>query len=309
MTLERSIPVLNDGDVEALADMVEIIRICDDAVVAAALDNLTAPARQTVDFGAGRLVFTAGGNNRAVGFRAYETFPGSRQEQVVAVWHPGSGRLAGVVVGELLGALRTGALGGVAVDRLTAPDAHVCAVIGTGLQARTQLLACAAVRSLSEVRVFSRNEAGRRAFAHEMAVRTGVDVVATKSAARAVAGAQVVLLATSSGVPVVALEDLDPDAHVSTVGPKLAEFCELHPDVVESASIIATDSPRQIRSQGASHFLHGSDAWDRIEHLGAIEVSPSRTGRSVYLSAGLAGTEVLIADARLQIPGQAAEGS
>ena len=299
MAAERSIPVLSDREVDTLADMAELVGICDDAVAAAFVEDMTAPARHAVDFGTGRLVFTAGGTGRVVGFRAYETFPGSQQDQVVAVWHPESGRLAGVVVGELLGALRTGALGGVGINRMAAPDASVCAVIGTGLQARTQLLACAAVRSLSLVRVFSRDAANRRAFAEEMSGRIGVSVETAPSAAEAVCGAEIVLLATSSGSPVIALEDLPPAAHVSTVGPKRAGFCELGADVVESAHIVATDSPQQIRSQGAGHFLHDSEARNRIAHLGSIRGRPAGTVRTVFLSAGLAGTEVLIADALL----------
>lgn len=300
MAAERLIPVLNDGDVDALADMAELVRICDAAVVSASLNEMSAPARHAVEIGPGRLVFTIGGNDSAVGFRAYETFPNSRQDQVVAVWHPTSGGLAGVVIGELLGALRTGALGAVGVDRLAAPEAGVCAVIGTGLQARTQLMACAAVRSLSCVRVFSRDDGRRREFAREMTARIGVEVDAASSASEAVTGADIVLLATSSGVPVVALEDLGPDVHLSTLGPKYLGYSELGAGVVESAATIATDSPQQIRSQGAEHFLHRSESWSRISHLGTIESRPAGTGRTVFLSAGLAGTEVLIADALLR---------
>lgn len=299
MASDRSIPVLNDLDIETATNMASLINICDAAVVAAANREMTAPARHAVDFGAGQLVFTAGGNEQAVGFRAYDTFPNSKQEQVVAVWHPNSGLLAGVVVGELLGAMRTGALGGVGINRLAAPDATTCAVIGTGLQARTQLMACAAVRNLSHVRVFSRDERNRQVFADEMSIRIGLEVEPVASAAQAVAGAEIVLLATSAGTPVVSLNDLAADVHVSTVGPKFKGYCELGEDVVVSAHLVATDSPQQIESQGERHFLYGSDVRERVAHLGTIDARPDGVRRTVFLSAGLAGTEVLIADALL----------
>ncbi len=299
MASDRTIPVLNDSDIETAADMASLINICDAAVVAAASDELTAPARHAVSFGPGQLVFTTGGNEQAVGFRAYDTFPNSEQDQVVAVWHPDSGHLAGVIVGELLGAIRTGALGGVGVNRLAAPDATTCAVIGTGVQARTQLLACAAVRSLSQIRVFSRNEHNRQAFAEEMSARVGLEIQPVASARDAAADAEIVLLATSSGAPVVSLNDLAANVHVSTVGPKFKGYCELDADVVDAAQLVATDSPQQIESHGEHHFLHKSQAWDRIAHLGTIEARPDCVRRTVFLSAGLAGTEVLIADALL----------
>jgi len=300
MASDRSIPVLNDSDIETAADMASLINICDAAIVAAANDEMTAPARHAVDFGAGQLVFTTGGNKQAVGFRAYDTFPNSKQDQVVAVWHPNSGQLTGVIVGELLGAIRTGALGGVGINRMAAADATNCAVIGTGVQARTQLLACAAVRSLSRVRVFSRNEHNRQAFAQEMSTRIGLEIEPVTSAPAATADAEIVLLATSSGVPVVSFNDLAADVHVSTVGPKLKEYCELGTDVVEAAQLVATDSPQQIEAQGERHFLHDTSAWGRIAHLGTVDARPDGVRRTVFLSAGLAGTEVLIADAILR---------
>lgn len=301
MATDRSIPVLNDIDIdiETAADMSSLINICDAAVVAASNDEMTAPARHPVDFGSGQLVFTAGGNAQAIGFRAYDTFPNSTQDQVVAVWHPDSGQLAGVIVGELLGAIRTGALGGVGINRMAARNATTCAVIGAGLQARTQLMACAAVRSLSHVRVFSRHERNRQVFADEMSIRIGLEIEPVASAAQAVAGAEIVLLATSAGEPVVSLNDLAADVHVSTVGPKFKGYSELGADVVESANLVATDSPQQIEAQGERHFLHDSDAWKRIAHLGTIVARPEGVQRTVFLSAGLAGTEVLVADALL----------
>ncbi len=300
MATDRAIPVLSDNDIEAAVDIASLVAICDAAVESANTETLTAPARHAVDFGQGQLVFTVGGDDQAVGFRAYDTFPNSKQDQVVAVWHPHSGQLAGVVVGELLGALRTGALGGVGINRMAAPDANSCGVIGAGLQARTQLMACAAVRDLSSVRVFSRHEANRRAFAEEMSTRLGLDVEPVGSAAEATADAEIVLLATSSGVPVISLTDLSADVHVSTVGPKYLGYSELGHEVVESAQLIATDAPQQIQSQGERHFLWGSEAWERIVHLAEVEARPADLGRTVFLSAGLAGTEVLIADELLR---------
>lgn len=293
MTRSHPISVLRDDDVRELADMSELVEICAGAVADDAAGRMNAPPRLTAELGEGRLVFTAGGSAEAVGFRAYDTFPSSKQDQVVAVWHPASGELAGVVVGELLGALRTGALGGVAVDKLAPHDATTCAVIGSGLQARTQLMACAAVRDLARVVVYSRNVANRRAFADEMSAEIGVDVHPADSAADALAMAEIALVATDSPRPVADPAAFASVRHTNTVGPKFVGYHELPAEVAEAATVLATDSPQQILAQGQSHFLHGSAAWPRIEHLGLVnEVG----ARSVFLSAGLSGTEVLIAD-------------
>ena len=75
--------------------------------------------------------------NEPTGFRAYRAGTPAG-DQLVAVWEA-DGTLSAVVVGEQLGACRTGALGAVAADALANPDAGTVAVIGSGLQAWTQL--------------------------------------------------------------------------------------------------------------------------------------------------------------------------
>ncbi|MBT4907322.1 MAG: ornithine cyclodeaminase family protein, partial [Rhodospirillaceae bacterium] len=60
-------------------------------------------------------------------------------------------RLLALIEASTLGAIRTGAASGVATKYLARPDAATVGIIGTGRQAKTQLLAMAAVRSLQSV--------------------------------------------------------------------------------------------------------------------------------------------------------------
>src|SRR5579872_3292611 len=113
--------VLKDDDVEKYGDMHLAIGAVERALKAQADGKLVALPRHYVDFSpGGRLVFTIGGavgERGAVGFRAYDTF-GARDaehKQIVAVWDPDTAELRGIVLGERLGELRTGAIGGIAI--------------------------------------------------------------------------------------------------------------------------------------------------------------------------------------------------
>lgn len=87
--------------------------------------------------------------------------------------------------------------------------------------------------------------------------------------------------------------------HVNTVGPKFKDAHELPVEVAEEATLIATDSPQQIAAQGGGHFLAGHEAHDRVIDLAEIlwgtRPPPSEDGTTLFLSAGLAGTETLVA--------------
>lgn len=301
-------PVLTDTDVERLAHMPSLVGAMTEAFRSRKAGGLVAPPRHTVPFAGGSLVFTIGGTDAIAGFRAYQTFQpgGADDQQVVCVWETASARLKGVVLGNRLGALRTGALGGAAIDIMARRDAKVCGVVGTGRQAETQLLAAAAIRPLEEVRVFSRDSARRTQFAEAAEPRIGLKVRPVDQASKAVVDADIVICATNSATPVIDSDWVAPGTHVTTVGPKQRERHELPLDLAERAAVIATDSPVQIAAQGDDHFLADSGALRRVRDLADLVAAEpderqSPDGITLYLSAGLAGTEVVLADLLLDL--------
>lgn len=266
--------------------------------------DFVAPPRHSVPFAdKGSLVFTIGGsisNESVAGFRVYDTFHGERHEQLVAVWRTGTAELIGIVTGEKLGAVRTGAIGGVAIRHMSNPDARRVGVLGSGQQARTQLEAAAAVRKLEHVSVFSRSDESRRAFALEMSERLHVPVEPVASAQMAVEEADIVLCATSSTVPVIEAAWLKLGTHVNTVGPKTIAAHEIGLDVATRAGTIATDSLEQMNAYDKPFFLTGSPSESLVCDLAQIACGniPGRRTReeiTLFCSVGLAGTEVLVA--------------
>jgi alanine dehydrogenase len=295
--------VLNDDDVNMLIDMAGAIAAVEPAFKVRPVGGFVAPPRHYAGFpNRGELVFTVGGlKDGPVGFRVYDTLTGGgrRNPQLIAVWDAPSGCLEGIVTGNRLGRIRTGAIGGLAIRHMAPRTATIATVIGAGRQARTQIEAAAAVRDLSEIRVCSRSIESMKAFAREMA---GLDVpVSCVGDARdAVEGADIVICATTSREPVIEAAWLKNGAHVSTVGPKLTDGHELPLEVAERASVIATDSIAQVEAMGGRYFLMPTPMGRRMTDLARVvsgEVAPRRgpDELTLFCSVGLAGTEVLIA--------------
>lgn len=310
-----SLPILGDADVQRLAHMPDLIVVIERCLRAKTQGRLVAPPRHSVAFETGQLVFTIGGINAGAdedagiaGFRAYETFRGSApaRTQLVAVWDNGTGALRGLVLGEALGVLRTGAIGGVAIDRMARPDVRICGLIGSGRQAESQVMAAVAVRpGLEEIRVYSRNARKREDFAARLSARLGRTIRPVAGARDAVAGADLVLCATDSGSPVIETQWLARGTHVATLGPKQVDHHELPRDIGDLADLAATDSPAQLHAYPAPHVLEGTRAGQHMLDLADI-VAGRAAGRrhptdiTLFCSVGLAGTEVAVADALLR---------
>ena len=266
--------VLTDRDIDRVpfSIILEAVRA---HVLADFRGETISPPRHAVEFGDGGIVFTVGGTPSFAGFRAYETFhePAlEKEDQLIAVWDRATRRLAGLAIGERLGALRTGALGGVAIDLMAAPDGRRLAVIGTGLQAETQLIAAASVSSFSGIAVFSRSRENAAAFALRMSAVLGVSIAAADSAEQAVKDADIVILATNSSTPVIETAWLKPGAHINTLGPKRQSAHDLPLEIAAGAALIASDSPQQVAAMGDEHMLHGHQASARTLHLGDPKV-------------------------------------
>ena len=287
--------VLSDQDIDRVPFEV-VLNAVKNHVLADFRRETISPPRHVVEFGDGGLVFTVGGTTGIAGFRAYETFQKpalENEDQLIAVWDRATRRLSGIAIGERLGALRTGALGGAAIDRMAPAKVRKLAVVGTGLQAETQLIAAVSVRGFSEIVVFARGRENAEAFAARMSASLGAPIGLADGAEIAMKDADIVILATNSSTPVIEPGWLKPGAHVNTLGPKKKSAHELPLEIAAGAALIASDSPQQIAAMGADHVLHGHPAARRIMHLGDPKVLEEREqGLSLFLSAGLAGSEV-----------------
>ena len=116
---------------------------------------LVMSARCEVPFGLGAKFVTVYPGNPAAGRPLVHG--------AVLLFDPETGVPAALLEGTALTALRTGAASGLATELLAREDATRVAVIGSGVQARTQLEAACCVRPVESVAVYSIDQPARSA--------------------------------------------------------------------------------------------------------------------------------------------------
>lgn len=222
---------------------------------------------------------------------------------LVLLYDGESGSLLAMIEADHLGRIRTGAASGVATKYLARPDASRAGVIGTGRQARTQLEAVAAVRSIRSARVFGRDAERRETFAKGMTGELGFDVEAVESAEAAVRESDIVITATSSRDPVLHGEWLQPGTHVNAIGANMLNRRELDDESLSRAALIAVDSIEQAKEE-AGDLVHGLQStggdWNSVIELHDV-VAGARPGRksasdvTIFKSSGIALWDVISA--------------
>src|SRR5262249_38492379 len=121
----------------------------------------------------------------------------------VVLFSAETGAMLAAVRGRSITEMRTAAVSAVSANLLARDDASRLAIIGSGAQARSHLEALERVFEWSEVRVSSPTPEHQEAFLEQMRSSTSARLVGADSAEQAVQAADVVVLATSSAMPVV----------------------------------------------------------------------------------------------------------
>jgi ornithine cyclodeaminase len=150
-----------------------------------------------------------------------------------------TGEIRALLEGGSLTAIRTGAGSGAATRALAREEASTVAILGAGVQARTQLEAMCTVRAIKKGWIFDRTTGSARSLIDEMAGQGSVpaDLSVADSAEAAVANADVVCTATTSSTPVFPGIALRPGSHVNAVGSFMPEMEEVDLDVLKRARI------------------------------------------------------------------------
>jgi ornithine cyclodeaminase/alanine dehydrogenase-like protein (mu-crystallin family) len=174
--------------------------------------------------------------------------------------------------------IRTAAVSAVATELLARPDADVLAIVGTGVQGRAHALAISAARRLSGIRVCGRTAAKSAAFAASLRDELAVPVTACPSAADAVAGAGIIVTATSSAVPVLHRDWIAAGAHINAVGACLPTTRELDSETVAAAALFA-DSRESAGAEAGDYLLALAEGAIGADHVRA-ELGEILTGRA-----------------------------
>ena len=136
----------------------------------------------------------------------------------IVLLDPVTGRLMALLDGRYITEARTAAVSAVSVGLLANPAAHVLAILGSGVQARSHLEALGHVRSFDSIRVWSPTPERRDAFVADARAHPGASVIASPSARAAVRDADVIVVATSSPVAVLLDKWVADGTHICAVG-------------------------------------------------------------------------------------------
>jgi alanine dehydrogenase len=285
--------ILDEGAVRDLLRMEDLIPVMASALADLSSGKVVQPMRVMVpiaDHGGFLGLMPAYGG--ALGAKLVTFYPNNQgvptHHAVIVLFRPETGEPLVTMDGRLITEMRTAAVSAVATKCLARPEASVLGILGAGVQARSHLEALRLVRTFREIRVWSPRNA--RAFAKQFGIR------AAASAAEAVRGADVVVVATTSQTPVLLGEWLSAGTHINAVGAPRPTWRELDDAVLRAARIYVESREAATRESGDVIAAGRVDAEIGEVVTGAKRGRESAGEVTLFKSVGVAIEDVATAD-------------
>ncbi len=207
------------------------------------------------------------------------------------------------IEGRALTELRTAAVSGLATRHLARPDASRLTIFGAGAQGRSHLLAMAAVRDLTEVRIVAPRAESVDAFITFAADHLDVEV--RPGTPDDVATSDIVCTCTSSATPVFDGSQLAEGVHVNAIGAYRPDLQEIDAATVLGSRVVVELREAALTEKGDLLLAESTGGWDRNDIVADLTellrdgatVRTSPSDRTLFSSVGHAYEDLIVARA------------
>jgi ornithine cyclodeaminase/alanine dehydrogenase-like protein (mu-crystallin family) len=246
-----------------------------------------------------------GGEVQALGCRALTSHSGHHSltsSGTLLLSDPYTGEALSIMDAAFLTTMRNGATSAVATYYLARREVNEIAILGTGSQARTQLMGVCAVRNVNGALVLDPDVQARRSFANQMSKALGIPIEPVADVRAAIEMADIVITATRSREPLLRGEWLRAGAHINAVGAHLPDARELDTEAIRRAKVV-TDQASACLAGAGDLILPIQEGVISAEHIHAdlgqiiAGLKPGRENEeeiTLFKSVGLAAQDVAL---------------
>ncbi len=242
--------ILSRKDVESLLTMRDTLDIVEEGFRQLSIGNVIMPQRPVIHVEREQGIFLimpayVSGEMNIFSNKIVAVYPNNPEKYrlptilaSITLYDVKTGELLSIMDGSSITAMRTGAASGVATKYLARKDSKVVGILGTGVQARTQIEAVCEVLNIESVKAYGLDPDQTQHFCQEMGEKLSIEMKPCRNSEATVEGSDVVILATSSKTPVLDGNCLDKGTHINAIGSHTPATRELDDISVQRSKII-----------------------------------------------------------------------
>ncbi|MGG0670524.1 ornithine cyclodeaminase family protein [Lederbergia citrisecunda] len=263
--------IINEKEIQTTYGINEAIHDVEQILRAKAEDKIASPHRTVIEFPqhSASVLYMPSADlvNEMTTIKTVTIFPENpasgkpTTQGVILVTDAKDGEHLAVMNASYLTRLRTGALSGIATDRLAREDATVLTVIGTGAMAFEQVLGVLEVRPISKMLLVNPTTAKAERFKERLlafGIDENIQIEIMDNVSEAVSQADIICCSTRSNTPVFDGNDVKPGTHVNGVGSYLPHMREMDFTFIQRCSKIVTDDEAGVKEE-AGELIHANE--------------------------------------------------
>lgn len=287
---------LNEEQVRQHLRMPQLIAAMERALIDFSAGKVTQPVRSIISVNVasatGFLGVMPAHCPDGLGLKAVTFYPSNAERGIpthmatIFLVEPETGAPLAIIDGRLITEMRTAAVSAAATKLLSAPDAKVLAILGTGVQANSHLEALQLVRRFEEIRVWSPTREHAERFARKFGAKA-------TSAEQAVRNADVIVTATSAKTPVLRGAWLKTGCHVNAVGACRPDWRELDDDAMRN--VLFVDSREGALKESGDVILSGGKIYAELGEALAGKAPARASETTIFKSLGMAVEDIAAA--------------
>ena len=144
---------------------------------------------------------------------------------------------------------RTAAAGAVAAKCLAPKNVNMIGIVGTGVQSRLQALYLQKMTDCRNLVIWGRNKDKAELAAVDMQ-KMGYEANVIENLNDLCKVSQIIVTTTPATSPLLKREMITPGTHITAMGSDTSDKCELSPEILDLADIVAADSIEQAIQRG-----------------------------------------------------------
>ena len=285
---------LSEEQVRQHLQMADLIPAMEEALIDFSAGKVTQPVRSVIkiDPPGGFLGLMPALTPDGLGLKAVTFYPSNADRGIpthmatIFLVDPETGAPLAVMDGRLITEMRTAAVSAAATKLLAARGAKVLTILGSGVQARSHVEALRLVRKFEEIRVWSLTKEHAERFAREI----GAKAMSTEDAVR---GADVIVTATNSKVPILHGAWLKSGCHVNAVGACRPAWRELDDEAM--SNVVFVDSREGAMKESGDVILSGTKIYAELGEALVGKVPSRSSETTIFKSLGMAVEDIAAA--------------
>lgn len=266
--------IINEKEIQSTYGMKEALRDVEHILRSKAEEKILNPHRTIIEFPAhnASVLYMPSSDltNEIATIKTVSIFPENpavgkpTTQGIILVTDAQNGEHLALMNASYLTRLRTGALSGLATDRLSRQDAKVLTVIGTGGMAFEQVIGVLEVRRIEKMYLVNPTVSKAEQF-KERLVEFGIDeniqIEIVLDVSAAVRQADIICCSTRSNTPVFDGNDVKTGTHVNGVGSYLPHMREVDHTFIKRCSKIVIDDETGVKEE-AGELIHANEQPD-----------------------------------------------